>query len=971
MQEQCRMPFSEFSTQKHLDDRPMRYPWSGLSRMQTAAALLLCVAACQAQESMDLSGIWRFAIDKDDRGIEKHWWTTNLADSIRLPGSMAENMRGDEVSPVTPWAGGIVDRSWYVSERFAPYRKPGNVKLPFGLTPVRVYQGAAWYQREVNVPRMWIGKKIILSLERVHWESRLWLDSLELGMQNSLSTPHEYDLTPFLQGGRHTLTLRIDNRIRAIDIGQNAHSITDHTQTDWNGVVGRMELLALPPMNIGDVRIDPDVAGRAVRIRTTITGSTPDSPERCTVGLRVVTDRPPHHPRGRALSVRVARRDARRDIDTIIALGPDAELWDEFRPACYRLEVKISVPGGRSCTRALLFGLRSFTVKGTRFCINGQPTFLRGTLDFCMFPLTGYPSTRVEDWEKIMRAIKDHGMNHVRFHSWCPPEAAFVAADRLGLYLQIECAIWTRVGDGKPVDQWLYEESERIVRTYGNHPSFCLMAAGNEPSGPNMGVFLDGFVRHWKHKDDRRLYTSAAGWPQLPGNDYQSTMYPRIQVWGAGLQSIINREAPQTLFDFRDIVGTEEKPVISHEIGQWCAFPNLREISKYRGVLRAGNYEIVRDELASRGMAALADSFLLGSGKLQTLCYKADIEAALRTPGMAGFQALGLHDFPGQGTAIVGVLDVFSEPKGYVTGAEFRRFCSATVPLIRTKSFIYSQGDTLRADVEVAHFGPSRLSGVVPEWRITDASGIAIHRGTFGLHNIELDNCQSIGHIAIPLAGFDAPRQFKLSVTIGRGQNDWDFWVYPSQDAARKTSSVTVTAVLDSGVAAHLEAGATVMLSLGKGRVIEGWGGEVAVGFSSIFWNTVWTSGQAPHTLGILCNPAHPAFVEFPSEFHSNFQWWDLVAHGSVVNLDSVAAGTQPLVRVVDDWNKNRNLALMFEAKVGKGKLLVSGADLMTDLEHRPAARQMRRSLEEYMAGTRFRPAQNADLQRLMKAFLR
>ncbi len=246
---------------------------------QIAAAVLLCIAACQAQESMDLSGRWRFAIDRDDRGIEEHWWSTSLADYIRLPGSMAENMQGDEVSPVTPWAGGIVDRSWYVSEKFAPYRKPGNVKLPFGLTPVRVYQGAAWYQREVNVPGMWTGKKIILSLERVHWESRLWVDSSELGMQNGLSTPHEYDLTPFLHGDRHTLTLRIDNRIKAIDIGQNAHSITDHTQTDWNGVVGRMELLALPSVNIGELRIDPDVAGKAIRIRTAITGSMPDRSE--------------------------------------------------------------------------------------------------------------------------------------------------------------------------------------------------------------------------------------------------------------------------------------------------------------------------------------------------------------------------------------------------------------------------------------------------------------------------------------------------------------------------------------------------------------------------------------------------------------------------------------------------------------------------------------------------------------------
>lgn len=880
---------------------------------------------------------------------------------------MAENLKGDEVSVATPWAGGIVDRSWYTSETLAPYRRPGNVRLPFGLTPVRVYQGAAWYQRDITIPSGWRGKKIVLALERVHWESRLWLDSTEVGMQNSLSTPHEYDLTRWLRGGRHTLTLLIDNRIRDIDIGRNAHSITDHTQTNWNGVVGRIELRAEPAVNIGDVRIDPDVSGKAIRIRTTVNGGVPESAGRWVLGLRVVTDMPPHRQKGHAVSIDVHAQAGRQDIDTTIALGPDAELWDEFRPACYRLEVRVSGPRGQSLMRSLLFGLRSFRARGSRFSVNGHPTFLRGTLDCCMFPLTGYPSTRVEEWQKILRAMKDYGINHVRYHSWCPPEAAFVAADRLGMYLQIECALWTRVGDGKPVDRWLYEESERIVRAYGNHPSFCMMASGNEPSGPNMNAFLAGFVKYWKGKDERRVYTSAAGWPQLPGNDYQSTMYPRIQVWGAGLESIINRAAPQTVFDFRDTVGKESMPVVAHETGQWCAFPNLREIPKYTGVLRAGNYEIVRDAMKSRGMLGLAEKFLLASGKLQTLCYKADVEAALRTPGMAGFQLLGLHDFPGQGTATVGVLDVFSEGKGYVTGKEFRRFCGATVPLVRMKSFVFDRSDTLVADVEVAHFGSSRLTGVTPSWRITAAGGKTAARGLLGVRDIELDNCQLLGRITVPLARVEAPHKFTLTVTVGDAKNDWDFWVYPSPVSMPASSSVMVTGVLDSGAVAGLESGATVLLSLGRGRVAEGWGGEVALGFSSIFWNTAWTSGQAPHTLGILCKPTHPALAHFPTEYHSNFQWWDLVARGSALNLDSLRLSGEPIVRIIDDWNKNRNLALVCEARAGKGKLVVCGADILTDLEHRPAARQMRKSLEEYMRGPRFNPATEVGVARLKK----
>ena len=933
------------------------------------AALLLIVAPSHAQESLDLSGRWRFAIDRGDSGVAQRWWQRRLADTIRLPGSMAENLKGDEMSTTTPWAGGIVDKSWYTSDRFAQYRLPGNVKVPFGLTPIRLYQGAAWYQQDVAVPGNWRGKRILLHLERVHWESRAWMDSIEIGMQNGLSTPHEYDLPTGLKPGKHTLTIRVDNRIKDIDIGRNAHSFTDHTQTDWNGIVGRLALDALPPVNVGDIRIDPDILNKTIRIRASIAPIVSKLRSGTMLTFRVLTDALPRRQMGRTLALPIIGSNAQQSIDTLLALGPDAELWDEFHPACYVVQVGMNVPESKSYNREILFGLRSFTASGTRFHINGRPTFLRGTLDCCMFPLTGYPSTRVADWLRIMGTIKRFGMNHVRFHSWCPPEAAFVAADRLGLYLQIECSVWTRVGNGRPVDEWVFEESERIVRAYGNHPSFCMMASGNEPSGPNMNTFLDGFVGYWKERDRRRVYTSAAGWPQLEHNDYQSTMYPRIQVWGLGLESVINREPPQTVFDFREVIAKETVPVVAHETGQWCAFPDLREIPAYRGVLRAGNYEIIRDDLASRGMLALADSFVAASGKLQTLCYKADIEAALRTPGMAGFQLLGLHDFPGQGTAPVGVLNVFSEPKGYATDSEFRRFCSATVPLVRMKTFVFTTRDTLLAKVEVSHFGATRLTGVTSSWSITGAGGTAVGQGSWNARDIEIDNCQSVGDIDLPLSGFVAPGRFTLTVRIGDAANAWDFWVYPAPVDDRSNSSVLTTNMLDSSIAARLEGGATVLLSLGKGRVTSGWGGEVAVGFSSIFWNTVWTSGQAPHTLGILCNPSHPALAAFPTSFFSESQWWDIVSHASAINLDSLNLRGRPLVRFIDDWNANRNLALLCQARVGKGKLLICGADVITNLDHRPAARQLRTSLEAYMSGPGFQPEERVSVDRLEKAF--
>ena len=306
-------------------------------------------------------------------------------------------------------------------------------------------------------------------------------------------------------------------------------------------------------------------------------------------------------------------------------------------------------------------------------------SFLRGTLECCIFPLTGYPPTDVDSWKRIIRVCKSHGLNHIRFHSWCPPEAAFVAADELGFYYQVECSAWpnasTNLGNGLPIDEWLYREGERVLDSYSNHPSFLLLAMGNEPGGPERGgKYLGPWVEHFKAKTDRQLVTSGSGWPSIAENEFHVTPGPRIQQWGQGLLSRINAQPPATVADYREFVDGYDVPVISHEIGQWCVYPNFEEMEKYTGALKPRNFEIFRDLLAKADMADQARDFLMASGKLQALCYKEEIESALRTPGFGGFQLLDLHDFPGQGTALVGVLDPFWDSKPYLSPAEFQPF---------------------------------------------------------------------------------------------------------------------------------------------------------------------------------------------------------------------------------------------------------------------------------------------------------
>lgn len=912
---------------------------------------LTLLAGCGKSDtaSIDLAGTWNFALDPDDLGVEQKWFNRPLEETIQLPGSLQEQGFGYDVDVNTVWTGQIVDRSWFDAPEYEKYRTPGNIKIPFWLQPDKHYVGVAWYQREVEIPESWAGKHIEVELERTHWETTFYLDGEKIGDNNALQVPHRYTVD---KTGKHRLTVRVDNRVH-IPVGKNAHSVSDHTQSNWNGLTGQLRLTARPAVYIKEVTVYPDLKNRKTRIEIKTGGNSDDKSE---IEVSTLAFNTGKHIAPKVKTVSGIHKGSSSVIE--IDFGDEMLTWSEYAPNLYRSTIRLKSNQGTD-ERIVEFGMREFEARESRFYINGEPTFLRGTLECAIFPLTGYPAMQAEYWEKIYRQCKAFGLNHVRFHSWCPPRVAFEVADREGIYLQVECGVWGNVGNGNPLDEWIYAESERIVREYGNHPSFCLMAHGNEPGGANQGKFLSEWVEHWKEKDSRRVYNGGAGWPYIENADYWNPMDPRIQVWGAGLHSIINAQAPRTDFDFREITGRVDMPVVSHEIGQWCVYPNLKEVDKYTGVLKAKNFEIFRETLDEHHLGDLADKFLYASGRLQTLCYKADIEAALRTPGFAGFQLLDLHDFPGQGTALVGVLDPFWDEKGYVDGKEFSNFSNRTVPLARLEKMVYRNNETLKAGIEVAHFDQSPLFETEVAWKIKSPDGKTHLEGS-KTADLQIGNCNPVGEIELDLSAIDKPTRLELTASVpsAGAQNKWDVWVYPAKTEPK--NNIYRTANLDDALN-KARAGASVLYTLPKERLRPEKGGDIAVGFSSIFWNTAWTGGQAPHTLGVYCDPAHPVFGEFPNEGHSTFQWWDIVTYSSAMVMDEFPADYRPLIHLIDDWFKNRKLGILFETKVGKGKMMVTSVDLSKEIVNRPSADQLKHSIESYMLSDRFDPQTEID----------
>jgi hypothetical protein len=933
--------------------------------------VLLIIAGCSANEKfsgerISLAGDWNFGIDSLDQGVENKWYLSTFKESVELPGSMTENDKGYEVTVNTDWTGDIVDRSYFTDKRYEKYRQPGNIKIPFWLKPVKYYKGVAWYQKEVDIPEKWTKRRIILFLERCHWESTLFVNGNNAGSKNSLATPHEYDITDLIKPGKNLMSIRIDNRV-IIPIGVNSHSISDHTQSNWNGITGDISLRSTSDVFIDNVKIYPDIRNENARVIVSV--KNPDNIDfKGRIRIKAQSFNSEKSQRVSGKKVKIAT-DADKQQMVINLKIPEPQLWSEFDPALYRLTAFLKQHGRVIDRKSVDFGMREFKVNGTRFEVNGKPVFLRGTTECCVFPLTGHPPTDVASWEKVLKTVKDYGLNHVRFHSYCPPEAAFEAADKFGIYFHVECDSWANgeasVGSGTPVDRFIYEEGDRILKEYGNHPSLCMMAYGNEPGGANQDKYLGELVSYWKSIDNRRVYTSAAGWPIIPENDYNLNPQPRIQHWGEGLASIINSQPPQTMFDFRDFVSQYNIPTVSHEIGQWCVYPDFNEIEKYTGVLKATNFEIFRETLGEHNMGDQAEDFLKASGKLQVICYKADIEAALRTPGFAGFEILQLHDFPGQGTALVGILNPFFESKGYISPAEFRMFCNETVPLARMKKMVYTNNETFEPRIEIAHFGAKPVQNAEIECKVVDHEGNILRNETMTMEEIKIGNENIVGVFAMDLAGILKAEKltFEVSISGTPFMNRWDFWVYPEIKGC-SSWPVYVTDKVDETMEKTLRKGGSVLL-LTYGKVGKTKGAQVAIGFSSIFWNTAWTNNQPPHTLGILCDPDHPLFKSFPTEYHSNWQWWDPVTHSQAMILDGFPAELKPLIQPIDTWFENRRLALAFEAKTGGGKLMVCSINMKTSSGQRPVTSQLLRSMLNYMTSDSFDPKADIEIKQI------
>ena len=877
-----------------------------------------------------LGGTWKMVLDPDKKGVQEEWFRKSPdGKDVTLPGTLDSAGVGEPCKP--------------------------SLDI---LTRQHEYIGMAWYQREVEIPETWKGKSVQLWLDRVMWESRLYIDGVLVGSEDSLCTPHVYELGGRLPPGKHTLTLRIDNSGRPT---ANCHGYGDDLQIRWNGVVGRMELVAHDPVFISSVQTIPDMEKKRVRVLLSIVNETG-----MTVGGDVQTVA---RLRGEKEEVGTARNyfkiaGAEAMVELTVPLDKKWRPWDEFDPSLYELTTTIRSEGDSlryQDSSTVRFGAREIGQKGSQFTLNGRTIFLRGTHDGINFPLLGHPAGDVESWRRIFRICKSYGLNHVRYHSVCPNTPAFIAADEEGIILQPELPVWASIKEDGAGQAFLQRELDRIIKFYGNSPSFCMFSMGNEHAGD--WDFLGRMVERAKRLDPTRKFVAASneyirpgdrGIPANSNDDYATIMYgaekdgkrPRIRYMER--MSVHNEDFRFDL-DYRDILEGFKVPVIAHELGQWWVYPDFKEIDKYTGVLRAKNLETFRDHVKSMGLLDQNEQLRMASGKLAVELYKEDIERELRTPGLGGFQLLDLHDYSGQGTALVGLLDAFWDSKGFVSPEEFRRFCSPTVILARLPKVIWEEGETMRIPLEVCHYTHNDLADAVVEWELKTADGKVHGSGKMPAVKIEQGRSTGAGTIEWQVAGPAVGLTLQARIAGTETMNSWHVWVYPRKPAvADGADKVRVAEKVDAELLDFVEKGGRALVLADR----------IDVAVPIYFPNPVWVPQNTFETTGMLINNKHGALADFPTADHSDFQWHNLLRPGRALILNE-ARGITPVAQPVEAPSVMRNYRLVsiVAVRLGKGALVATSLNLREGLDRYPEIRQLRQSLVNYLARGNFEDA--------------
>lgn len=810
---------------------------------------------------------------------------------------------------------------------------PNPAKETGCLTDAYRFEGAAWFMRTFTAGD-WTGEQTMLTLERTR-KTTVYLDGRPIGHQESLCTPHRYFLPP-VHAGEHTLVIRVDNTDYPT---RGGHLTSPDTQSNWNGITGEISLTVAHTL-LTDLTVRPDLRRGCLRVHGHIIGA-PDG----VAGIVLP---------GQMEHLLPYRRGV---LDGECPLKGNEAFWDEAHPEIHTISIDLD-----GDVYETTFGLRDVRTLGRRLLINGRETFLRGKVDNLLYPKTGYTPTDVVSWMTILGIAKEYGINHYRYHTACPPDAAFTAADLLGVYMAPELPFWGTVaeegeeGYDERERDFLFQEGFRILREYGHHPSFLWLSLGNELWGSK--DVLNRMMRAYREADDTKLYSSGAnnyqfvpdvldeenvfvgvrlGRERLIRGSYAMCDAPQGIVQTTAPESVSNYDAsivPETLGQSGEAgkvqiqYGTGVKevdaqsadalipdvPVISHEVGQYAFYPDFSEIPHYTGPLKPRNIEAMRENLERAGLYGEHEAFFRQTGHLAVDCYKREIETLLRSREVSGFQLLDLQDYTGQGTALVGVLNAMMENKGLISAEEWREFCAGTVVLGEFASFTGMMGEDIRFDVQISECDPEKQHTCIRCTLMDGERELYACDVTPGARHGRLTDAVSV---TFPAECYRDAMQERITgltvvLTLADGtRNHYPIWLIPPIDIRITREGIEKDGRMVAFVSAEEKAdGAAIVVPSAEG--------QLPAEYCTDFWcypmfRSICESMGKPvpvGTMGLSIDTASPLLKRFAQEDYTTPVWYAILQTAHVQRLP---ADIRPAVQMIDNTERCARLGILYQ----------------------------------------------------------
>lgn len=942
-----------------------------------------------------LNGKWHVVLEDGTTG------------QMDLPGTLDENGIGHRDVGANQWhpdavlgnAAGEIDKDAPIATRF---------------TRRHTYEGEARISRKITVPDYGTDRLFVLA-ERAR-ALRLLVDgeACSVFRQGTLSTPYIFELTGAAPG-EHEFTFLSDNSYPGMPKAAIYYSsaATDETQTNWNGILGECSMYTRPQNFIDSLRVYPRAVKKEEKNKAG--GYVLDVCVELAPGAKKVYKDAKIILQSEALAageledtqtlteiisysgegLAEAGTDKEENPKTMeiwfrdLPLRENVKLWDEDEGNLYEMAVTLDNgmsaedKGGSTAECRTRFGIRSFGDNGSgRLALNGRAIFLRGEANCAEYPETGHPPMTIPEWKEMLLKYRSYGINFVRFHSHCEPEAAFAAADELGMLLQPELFHWD------PKDAFGTEESYRyyraelvdLLKTYANHPSFVMLTLGNELQAQDEGrERMRELVRTAKRMDPTRLYANGSNaFYGEEGCDPESDFYTSqsckdvvIRGTFSGMRGYLNENYPSAdrTYDeaMAEIRKEYQKPVFSFEVGQFEVLPDFEELESFHGISDPVNLKLIKKRVEERGLLPTWEKYVEATGELSRLAYREEIEAAMRTRELSGISLLGLQDFPGQGTALVGMMNSHLEPKPYdfARPERFREFFQECRILVKLPHYTYEAGERLIAEVEAANFGKRNIEGVFC-WTLAGKKSVS-ENGNCEPAEIKSKNtviatgedteitiCRpgsytEVGSLDIPLDFVEKNTALTLKVRIGDSISAYPIWVY------RKTTpvcpeNVYETRAFDVKTREILQNGGRVYLSPDADK--ESLPNSIKTQFTTDFWS-VGTFADQEGGMGQLIDTEHPIFKEFPTDFHTDWQWWIMATKRAVI----LPHPMKTIITEMDSYAFLRPMAQMIEFRCLKGKVLLSTMELHKSQQY-PEVRALQASIYTYLSGENFEPAE-------------